>query len=83
VFIATHFINLECALSCMIGPELFDVYLEMACSVVLLILLIQGIKNLNVYFKAKKKLKCVYKYLSRMKLALLLYEWWQADNMTR
>jgi hypothetical protein len=49
----------------------------------LLILLIQGIKNLSVYFKAKKKLKCVYKYLSRMKLALLLYEWWQADNMTR
>jgi P2-related tail formation protein len=67
----------------MIGTELFDVYLAMACSVVLLIILIQGINNLNVYFKAKKKLKCVYKYLSRMKLALLIYEWWQADNMTR
>jgi hypothetical protein len=67
----------------MLGPDLFDVYLEMSCSMVLLILLIQGINNLSVYFKAKKKLKCVYKYLSRMKLALLLYEWWQADNMTR
>jgi hypothetical protein len=67
----------------MIGTELFDVYLAMECSMVLLILLIQGINNLSVYFKAKKKLKCVYKYLSRMKLALLLYEWWQAYNMTR
>jgi hypothetical protein len=83
VFIATHFLNLECALTFIIGPELFDVYLAMACSMVLLILLIQGIKNLSVYFKAKKKLKCVYKYLLRMKIALLIYEWWQADNMTR
>jgi hypothetical protein len=83
VFIATHFINLECAFSCMISPELFDVYLEMACSVVLMILLIPGIKSLTEYFKANKKLKCFYKYMSRMKLTLLLYEWWQADNMTR
>jgi hypothetical protein len=67
----------------MIGPALFDVYLTMACSMSLLILLIQGIKNLSVYFKAKKKLKCVYRYLSIMKLVLLLYEWLQADNMTR
>jgi hypothetical protein len=66
VFIATHFINLECAFSCMISPELFDVYLAMVCSVVLMILLIQGVKRLNEYFKAKKKLKCFYKYLSRM-----------------
>jgi hypothetical protein len=83
MFIATHFINLECALSYMIGSEIFDVYLAMTCSMVLLILLFEGIKNLSVYFKTKKKLKCVYKYLSRMKLALLLSEWWQADNMTR
>jgi uncharacterized protein YybS (DUF2232 family) len=39
---------------------MFDVYLSMAFSMVLLILLIQGINNLSVYFKAKKKLKCVY-----------------------
>jgi hypothetical protein len=83
MFIATHLINLECALSYMIGSEIFDVYLAMTCSMVLLILLFEGIKNLSVYFKTKKKLKFVYKYLSRMNLALLLYEWWQADNMTR
>jgi hypothetical protein len=60
----------------MIGYELFDVYLEMTCTMVLLMLLSEGIKNLSVYFKTKKKLKYIYKYLSRMKLALLLSEWW-------
>jgi hypothetical protein len=54
-FIATHFINLDCALSYMIGSELFDVYLEMACTMVLLMLLFKGIKNMSVYFKTKKK----------------------------
>jgi hypothetical protein len=83
MFIATHFINLECALSYMICSEIFDVYLAMTCSMVLCILLFEGIKNLSVYFKTKKKLKCVYKYLSIMKLALPLSEWWQADNTTR
>jgi hypothetical protein len=83
MFIATHFINLECALSYMIGSEIFDVYLAMTCSMVLLILLFESIKNLSVYFKTKKKLKCVYRYLSRMKQALILYEWCQADNITR
>jgi hypothetical protein len=63
MFIATHFINLECALSYLIGSELFEVYLAMACYMVLLMLLFEGIKNLIVYFKTKTKmkLKCVYK----------------------
>jgi hypothetical protein len=74
MFIATYFINLECALSYMIDSEIFEVYLAMTCSMVLLILFSEGIKNLSVYFKTKNKLKCVYKYLSRMKLALLLSE---------
>jgi hypothetical protein len=55
----------------------------MTCSMVLLMILFEGIKNVSVYFKTKNKLKCVYKYLSRMKLTLLLSEWWQADIMTR
>jgi hypothetical protein len=83
MFIATHFINLECAFSCMMSTELFDVYLAMACSLVLMIMLMPGIKRLNEYFKTRKKLRCLYEYLSRMKLSLLLYEWWDADNMTR
>jgi hypothetical protein len=60
MFIATHFINLECALSYLIGSELFEVYLEMTCSMVLLMILIlfEVIKNLSVYFKTKTKLKC-------------------------
>jgi hypothetical protein len=83
MFIATHFINLECALSYMIGYELCDVCLAMTCNMLLLVLLFKGIKNMGVYFKTKKKLKCVYKYLSIMKMALLRSEWWQADNITR
>jgi hypothetical protein len=63
--------------------ELFDVYLAMACSVVLAIMLIPGIKRFTEYFKARENLRCLYKYLSRMKLPLSLYKWWQADNMTR
>jgi hypothetical protein len=80
--ISTHFINLECALSYMIIYELFEVYLAMSCYMVLLMLLSEGIKNVSVYFKTKKKLKCVYKYLLIMKLYLILSELWQADNMT-
>jgi hypothetical protein len=83
MFIATYFINLTCALSYIIGSELFEVYLGMTCSMVLLMLFFEGIKNLSMYFKTKKKLKCVYKYLFIMKLALLLSDWWQADNMAR
>jgi hypothetical protein len=75
LFISIYFTNLECAFSCMISTDIFDVYLAMACSPVLMILLIPVIKRLTEYFKAKKKLKCLYKNLSRMKLALLLYEW--------
>jgi hypothetical protein len=65
----------------MIGSELFDVYLAMTCAMVFLIFLFEVINNVSVYFKTKKKLKCVYKYLSRMKLALLISECWQADIM--
>jgi hypothetical protein len=66
----------------MIGSDLYDVYLGMICSMMLLMLLLKCIKSMGVNFKTKKKLKCVYKYLSRIKLDLLLSEWWQADNMT-
>jgi hypothetical protein len=59
MFIATHFINLECALSYMIGSEIFDVYLAMTCSMVLLILLFEGIKNLSVYFKTEETEVCL------------------------
>jgi hypothetical protein len=83
MFIATNFINLECELSYMMVPELYDVYLAMICTMMLLMMLLQCIKNMGVYFKTKKKLKCVYKYLSRMKLALLLSEWRQDDRIAR
>jgi hypothetical protein len=67
MFIATYFINLECALSYMIGSEIFAVYLAMTCSMVLLILLFEGINNLSVYFKTKKKIsaeiQCMYQVL--------------------
>jgi hypothetical protein len=58
MFIATHFIDLECALSYLIGSELFEVYLEMTCSMRLLILLFEGIKNVSVSFKTKYTLTC-------------------------
>jgi hypothetical protein len=73
--IATYFINLECALSYLKGSELFEVYLAMTCSMVLLMLLFEGVNNLSVYFETKKKLKCVSKFLLRMKMTLLLSEW--------
>jgi hypothetical protein len=83
MFIATHFINLECALLHMSGPDMHDFYLAMTCTMMLLMMLFKYTKNLCVYFKNKKKLRCAYKYLSRMKLALLLSKWWHADNVIR
>jgi hypothetical protein len=67
----------------MIGSELYDVCLEMAFTMMLLMMLLKCIKNMGVYFKTKKKLKCVYKYLSRIKLSLLISARWKAYNMTR
>jgi hypothetical protein len=83
MFIATHFINLECALSYMIIPDIYNIYLEMICTMMLLMIFFKCIKNLGLYLKTKKKLKFAYKYLSRTQLALLLSGWWQADKMIR
>jgi hypothetical protein len=81
MFIATYFINLECALFHLMGPDLYDIYLAMTCTMMLLIMVFKCVKNLCLYFKTKNKLKCVYKYLSRMRLALLISECWQDDTM--
>jgi hypothetical protein len=73
MFIATHFINLECVFYHVLGPALYDVYLAMTCTMILLIMFLKFTKSMCMYFRTKQKLKVAYKYLSRIKLALLLY----------
>jgi hypothetical protein len=75
MFIATHLINLGRALSYIIGPDIYDIYLPMPCTMMLLMILLKCAKNLGLYFKTRKKFKCAYKYLTRMKLDILLSEW--------
>jgi hypothetical protein len=83
MFIATHFINLECAFYQVLGPELYGVCLAMVRTMMLLMMDFKITKIFCVYFRVKRKLKVTYRFLLRMKLALLLYEWWQAGNMIK
>jgi hypothetical protein len=70
MFIAANFIILECALFHLMVPDIYDIYITMTCTIMLLMMLFKFVENLT-----KKKLKWAYKYLSRMKLYLLLSEW--------
>jgi hypothetical protein len=75
MFIATHLINLECVFRHIMGPDVYDVYVVMTCTLMLLMMFLKITKSMCVYFRTKQKLKFTYKYMLRMKLALLLREW--------
>jgi hypothetical protein len=74
------FENPELVFALLMGPELYDIYLAM----MLLLSVIWVVKELvpswyNPLWVRRKKKK-FYKYLSRMKLLMLLTEYWNADN---
>jgi hypothetical protein len=55
----------------------------MVCTMMLLMMVFKITKIFGVYFRFKSKWKVTYRFLSITRLALLLYEWWQADNMIK
>jgi hypothetical protein len=55
----------------------------MVCTMMLLMMLFKITNIVGVYFRVKMKWKVTYRFLSRMKLELLLYDWWQAENIIK
>jgi hypothetical protein len=82
-FIATHFINLECDMFHLLGPDIHAVHPATTLTLLLMFATAKATKRVGVHFKTKQKMKCVDKCLLRMKIVLLLSEWWQSDNMIK
>lgn len=62
------------------GPDLYDVYLAMLmCMVVMYVLTETRTFWYNPHWRKIKK-KILYKYLSRIRLMMLLIEFWNADK---
>jgi hypothetical protein len=72
--------NPELVFDLIMGPDLYDVYLAMMLlSAVILVVIELEPRWYNPWWVRRKKKK-LYKYLSRMKLLMLLIEYWNADK---
>jgi uncharacterized membrane protein len=72
--------NPELVFALLMGPYLYDAYLAMMLlSAVILVVIELAPRWYNPWWVRKKKKK-LYKYLSRMKLLMILTEYWNADK---
>jgi hypothetical protein len=72
--------NSEVVFDMLMGPDLYDVYLAMILlSVVTFVIIDLAPSWYNPWWVRRKK-KMLYKYFSRMKMLMLLIEYWNADK---
>jgi hypothetical protein len=72
--------NPELVFALLMGPDLYDVYLAMMMlSAVVCVVIEMAPRWYNPWWVKRKRRK-LYKYLSRMKLLMLLIEYWNADK---
>jgi hypothetical protein len=72
--------NPELIFALLMGPDMYDVYLAMVLlSAVVFVVIEMAPRWYNPWWVKRKRRK-LYKYLSRMKLLMLLIEYWNADK---
>jgi hypothetical protein len=72
--------NPELVFALVMGPYLYDVYLVMMMLSAVIWVVIELTPSWYNPWWVKRKKKKLYKYLSRMKLLMLLTEYWNADK---